>query len=120
MMRPAGSAHTRLQPVRHFRMGMVLLLGLLLSSVTWAQTDSALTNPQAQPRVQSAPVLVDGQRLFLLRGVTAYPAEQRAAAVRDKIIALAQDESFDPNTISVVEHDDHYAIMAGSEPRSIR
>jgi len=95
---------------------MVLLLGLLLSSFAWAQTDSALTNPQAQPRVQSAPVLVDGQRLFLLRGVTAYPAEQRAAAVRDKIIALAQDESFDPNTISVVEHDDHYAIMAGSEP----
>jgi small-conductance mechanosensitive channel len=94
----------------------VLLLGLLLSAPAWSQTDAAASDKQAQARVQSAPVVVDGQRLFLIRGVTAYPAEQRAALLRDNIIALAADERFDPSTITLVEQDDHTAIMAAGKP----
>ena len=112
--RPIPS-HVGPQAVRNYSVAVMLLLGVFFCSLVWAQTDAAATGSQPQPRVNSAPVLVDGQRLFLLRGVTAYPAERRAAAVRDKIIAVAQDERFDPNTITVVEADDESAIMAGNE-----
>jgi len=116
MMHRAGSSQLRLRPARSLRLAMLLPVLLFCSSLAWSQTDATATSKQPQPRIQSAPVLVDGQRLFLLRGVTAYPAEQRAAVVRDRIVAVAQDESFDPNTIAIVEQDDHSAIMAGSEP----
>jgi len=94
---------------------MLLLLGLVLASPASAQTDATATGAQPQSKVQSAPVLVDGQRLFLLRGVTAYPAEYRAAVVRDRIVAIAEDENFDAKTITISEHDDRSAIMAGTE-----
>jgi len=94
----------------------MLLLAVFFSPLVGAQTDITASGAQPPSKVNSAPVVVDGQRLFLLRGVTAYPAEQRAAAVRDNIIAVAKDEGFDPNTITIVEHDDNSAIMAGSEP----
>jgi small-conductance mechanosensitive channel len=101
--------------MRNCRMAMLLLLGLVLASPAWAQTDATATVNQSESKVSSAPVLVDGQRLFLLRGVTAYPAVQRAAVVRDRIVAIAEDESFDPSTITIVDQDDRSAIMAGTE-----
>jgi len=71
---------------------MLLLLGLVLALPVCAQ-----------------------QRLFLLRGVTAYPAEQRAATVRDRIVAIAEDESIDSQMITIIEQDDRSTIMAGAE-----
>lgn len=44
----------------------------------------------------AAPVVLDGETLFQVRGIGAYPAEQRAKEVAAKIEAAALDPDFDP------------------------
>jgi small-conductance mechanosensitive channel len=97
----------------HFtRMAWLFLAAVILSPVLEAQQDNSALASQPAP-IRSAPVIIDGKQLFVLRGVSAYPAEQRAADVRDKIIELAQDESFDPNDLSLVQKEEQIDIMAG-------
>ncbi len=86
-----------------------VLCGLLCASA-FAQS------PQAQDPtgVSTAPVIVDGKKLFRVRGTSAYPATRRAGEIRQRIIDLARDESFDPDQLTVVaEEPFHSVIMAG-------
>ena len=93
---------------------LALTFGLVFAPFSWAQgTPSSEIN--AQSRAQVAPVIIDGETIMLLRGVTSFPAEQRAAAVRDRIIALAKDESFEVAGLSLVELEDRSEIRVGGE-----
>ena len=64
--------------------------------------------------VNLAPVIIDGKKLFRVRGISAYPATQRASEIRQRIIDLAGDESFDPDLLTVSnEEPNRSIIMAG-------
>lgn len=63
--------------------------------------------------VATAPVTVDGRTLFHLRGVTAYPAEQRAAAIAERIRQVAQDTAFSVEQLRVVEAGDRSSFVVG-------
>lgn len=77
---------------------LAFLLMMVLTPVQ-AQTETAADkNP-----MQVAPVVVNGEVIFHLRGLTAYPAKQRAKTVASRIVALAEDESFDPTTLQIEE-----------------
>lgn len=52
---------------------------------------------------ERAPVIVDGEVLFLVRGVTALPAARRAEAIAERIVAVAADPSIPPNSLSLTE-----------------
>ena len=93
---------------------VALLSVFFMASHAWAQ-EKPPAEIKSQPRAHVAPVAIDGETLMYLRGVTSYPAEQRAATLRDRIVALAQDESFDVNGLSLVEREDHSEIAAGGE-----
>jgi small-conductance mechanosensitive channel len=62
---------------------------------------------------QTAPVTLDGDTLFRVRGISSYPASQRAAAIAARIEALAQERDFSPEAIKVVETPASTNIMAG-------
>ena len=62
---------------------------------------------------QSASVEIDGVRLFRVRGVEAFPAEKRAAAIERRIEALAGDPEFRPDALRAAETDHGTAILAG-------
>lgn len=53
--------------------------------------------------VSVAPVELDGRVLFSVRGVSAKPAPERAAAIAGRIQALAEDATFDPATLQAEE-----------------
>jgi small-conductance mechanosensitive channel len=91
-----------------------LIFGLFITPYTQAQETPA-AEIKAQPKAQVAPVSIDGETLMYLRGVTSYPAERRAAATRERIIALAQDDNFDVARLSLVEFDDRSELTAGDE-----
>ena len=114
MIRPSdGPGMTaRKYPVALLTCG--LLIGLFVTAFAWAQ-ETSTAEIKSPPRAQVAPVTIDGETLMYLRGVTSFPAERRAAATRDRIIALAQDESFDVTTLSLVTHEDRSEIVAGEE-----
>jgi small-conductance mechanosensitive channel len=52
---------------------------------------------------ETAPVTLDGRRLFRVVGVPALPAAERAAAISARIAALAADRTFDPASLELAE-----------------
>jgi small-conductance mechanosensitive channel len=61
---------------------------------------------QPQPEVdgvQRAPVAIDGERLFVVRGVTSYPAERRAREIADRIRTIADDSEIASPSFSLDE-----------------
>ena len=79
------------------RLGACVLLTALLSFATFqpmaaAQTAEEATEevPAAVPAVDVAPVTVDGEDLFMVVGVTANPADERAANIAARIEEVAE------------------------------
>ena len=61
-------------------------------------------------------VVVDGRELFRLVGISSYPAKKRVAKTTARIIRLAKDPSFDPETLTVSEKNGLYTIFGNSFP----
>lgn len=89
----------------------VLLLAVLAlaPNAGAAQADKAkpalpaAVNPDAEP--SAAPVVIDGITLFRVRGITSFPAAERAAGIAERIVALAADPAFQADQLKVVESD---------------
>ncbi len=62
-----------------------------------------------------APVKLDGVDLFYVRGISSYTAEQRAAAIADRIVKIASDDSISPDSVRTVELKDRIKITVGGE-----
>jgi small-conductance mechanosensitive channel len=61
-----------------------------------------------------APVIIDGNKLFRVRGLPAYPATRRAAEIRQRIIDAANDPSFDPAQLTILnEEPSRTVVLAG-------
>ena len=69
--------------------------------------------PAHEAVVETAPVMLDGEALFSVRGVSALPAAERAARITAAIKRVAHDETFDPANLKVVKSDPFTSIMAG-------
>src|SRR6185369_15842544 len=60
----------------------------------------------------TAPVLVDGNVIFPVRGLQAFPAEERANRIGTLIAETAQNESIKSDAITAVESDQTTDIVA--------
>lgn len=60
-----------------------------------------------------AAVIVDGEVLFYVRGIPAYPAKERAQAISKRIEAIAADQSVTVESLRVLEMEDRTRIMSG-------
>jgi small-conductance mechanosensitive channel len=88
----------------------IRLFQLALGLVAWyapaVAQDTASSGPspaESAPDQPTAPVVLDGAMLFRVRGVAAYPAEQRAAAIADRIAAVASDRTIPVESLTVRE-----------------
>jgi small-conductance mechanosensitive channel len=77
-------------------------------------TQPSVTEADLERESPLAPVEVDGNPLFTVRGVSAFPADQRAAAIAGRIKAVAADPNFSPTDVRAVEHELGTAIFAGN------
>jgi small-conductance mechanosensitive channel len=95
---------------------MLLLASLWSNWANAAEADARSPEPPLAaeaPIVERAAVKLDGVELFLVRGATSYPAEQRARVIGDRIRALAADPSVGIDSLRVVEADNQTNILAG-------
>jgi small-conductance mechanosensitive channel len=101
----------------------VLKLLLLISAVAGVvRPISALAQPAsdgpsgiaAERGIATAPISIDGRVLFRVRGVTAFPAAERAAAIAARIRALAGDENIPASDLRLLESDHSTDIVASS------
>jgi small-conductance mechanosensitive channel len=88
-------------------LGLVLLLFSLL---TGPVPPSLAAD---EPGISSAPVVVDGVTLFRIRGVLAYPADERARGIAERIRAVARDASVPADAIRIVATDRSNDILMG-------
>ncbi len=65
---------------------------------------------------ETAPVKLDGNVLFDVRGVTSLPAEKRAYGISEKIKKVASNYSFSPDSLKIINEDDHIVIQAADVP----
>ena len=70
----------------------------------------------AENEIATAPVEIDGTVLFRLRGGSSYPAQDRARAVRGRIVAAAADPAVSIDTLRVVDGEIASDITAGDQP----
>jgi len=62
-----------------------------------------------------APVTLDGRVLFKVRGVSAFPAEQRAALTEQRLREVASNESFSLDSLHVEEQRDRSLLKFSDE-----
>ncbi len=97
-------------------MGVFWLI-LAISAIAWSSPAASQDNtavPQSSPT--TAPVILDGTVLFRIRGVSAYPAEQRAVDFSTRIAAAAADRSFPAESVVVREAPEASYVMGAGRP----
>jgi small-conductance mechanosensitive channel len=90
---------------------LAVLFGILSPQVL-AQQQAPAPDPTG---AVAAPVIIDGNKLFRVRGMPSYPATRRASEIRQRIIDLANDESFDTAQLSVSNEDPNRTIMLAGD-----
>jgi len=85
----------------------------LLSSGSIAAAQSA-SRAQTMPvaGIERAPVVIDGEVLFLLRGISGFPAKQRADEIAGRIKAIARDPSIPISALRVLVAEERAEILA--------
>ena len=93
-----------------------LALAVLTAAPAHAQAPQAAaagpTAEEAGAIPSRAPVIVDGIALFSVRGVSAYPAEQRAADISRRIAEFADDPTVFVDSLTVVPAADWDEVQA--------
>lgn len=113
-MRPTASPIVRAASAWRQLSATLLCLAMWLGCGLpgWAQV-AAPRSDGAPQAISSAPVVIDGHTLFVLRGSMSYPAQERAERVRQNIIAAARDKSLAGADIHVADAADRTQIFAG-------
>lgn len=89
----------------------ITLLLLLVAPASLAQQAEDFKTPTDEAILAS--VVVDGQLVLKVRGVTSFRASERAKNIRNRIIDIARDDAFSVDTLAVVNDDEKSAILAG-------
>jgi len=92
------------------KMILVLYLGLVFSAFTFGQEASVEANTGP---FTVAPVKIDGNILFEVRGISSIPAGQRAENISKRIKIVAENESFPADSLQIIQTEDHSSIYAG-------
>jgi small-conductance mechanosensitive channel len=101
----------RRTPIAPLLLPIALLL--LLPAVSTARQATALPESQIERRVVTAPVIVDGVRLFRVQGVSSFPAKERADAIAARIVEVATDPTLGADSLRIEETDIGSRIVAG-------
>src|SRR5206468_3107072 len=96
MTRPATRAAER-------RGGRTATIGAALAGEARAAEESPTKSTELEAELPTAPVVIDGNVLFRVRGTSAFPADRRAAGIAERIAALAADPTVSPDGVHPVE-----------------
>ena len=94
-----------------FILCVFLLFPIFLSGQNTGDVDPSMKSHQEN----LSPVRVDGEVLFYVRGVMSYPAEIRAATIRQRIYKAAENYSISPDSTRFIPDGDKMKIYVGTE-----
>jgi small-conductance mechanosensitive channel len=91
-------------------------LGLFLLLFSPFVAAAAVTDAADAPVIATAPVVVDGVTVLHVRGVSAFPAEERAEAIADRIRTVAADSRIATSALRAVQGERSTDIVMGDSP----
>jgi small-conductance mechanosensitive channel len=99
------------------RAGLLVFITLLLMTAASAILAQDSPNGPARPpdRAHVASVVIDGRLVLQVRGVSSYPASERAHSVRAHILEAARDKSFSVENLKIVQEPDRSSVYAGDK-----
>lgn len=102
------------------KLTILLPVAVLATTTAWPSVaeEPAGISPAAELEAETAttaPVELDGNQLFRVRGISAYPAEHRAERIKDRIETLARNPDVRADGLRLVESDVGVKIMAGDQ-----
>jgi len=97
------------------RLGATLPLAIALGAGPFSDGIAETADDVEAQEVVLAPVVVDGVAFFRVRGLSHFPAQERAARISGRIATVAADASFDPETLRTEEGEAGTEILAGPE-----
>ncbi len=83
--------------LRFFPFFIILIVNLHLQPAMAQEVEQDTSEDTAIP--VSMPVIVDGETIFIVRGMSARPAEERASMISDNLIKVAEES--DDNKVSI-------------------
>ena len=90
-----------------------------IAQETAPSADTVLDQDEVDPETFVAPVVVDGETLFLVRGSSALPAHERAAKVAERVIEMAEVPHFVPIDFTTIENELGLAVLANGRMLTI-
>lgn len=100
------------------RIANQFFLSTLLAVIIFLQVPSFadINDPDSILTYHKAPVIIDGYTLFSVRGVSSFPAEERAKLIRTRIEEVAKDNSIPANSIYIVHTESSENLYAQNKP----
>ena len=108
----------------HKHLIVLLMLFAAAASAAWGADNAgphtlrsaaavADVGEEAPEGISMAPISIDGQVLFKVRGSGSFPAETRAEAIAGRIVEVARDPTIAPESLKVEERPLGSTIVAG-------
>jgi small-conductance mechanosensitive channel len=107
------------------RMKSILFYLITLSLLLVVQTQNSIAAPPADSILtgksnlnvgqSTAPVKFEGKILFYVRGITSFPAEERARIIAERIKNIAENDSINTASLRIEELTDRSNILAGED-----
>jgi small-conductance mechanosensitive channel len=97
---------------------LVVFVALWATSPVFGQSVQGLTpadgaSAEADSDARQATVIIDGEPLFIVRGVSAYPAARRAREIADRIRSVAANKAIATSSITLEDQPGATWILAG-------
>ena len=111
----AGTSSRRLTGAPAWVTALLVLASMLCANLAtdWRLRAQNATGPAVEAEVPTAPVEFEGSELFRVRGVTSYPAPERARLIADRLRAVAADRSIPADALREVDGPAATQILAG-------
>jgi len=114
---PAGVTMPHRRTLKLLTLKLFLFAAIFLGPSLSLSADEKTTVPDSHPEVMvgtsSAAVVVDGNQLFRLLGISSFPAQERAQAIARHIRDLAADPAVSPESLTLMEAHDMTRLVAG-------
>ncbi len=104
-------------PTSRARSALVPSIALILAySLAPSVSAQGQTVPAGPEEIVTAPVAIDGEVLFHVRGTTSFPADVRAGLIRERLIEAARDPTLHVESLQLVTTEGAIRIAARDRP----
>ena len=99
----------------YFLMVIVAVISTWFSTNIYSQQNSSESPFISESTLKVAPVKLDGRILFNVRGISSFPAQERAAKISERIKNIAETDSILVTKLKLVHGKDYSTISIGEK-----